>query len=115
MIELESKQMEAGVVEVVLQGDLNARGADQLTKFVDEMLAQNRHRMILDCGRLGYVSSAGMGTLIALHRQLQEIGGRLLIAGATGPVFELLELMNLGSILELHPDMDGARQAFDPT
>ncbi len=115
MIELKSKQMEAGVTEVILQGDLNARGADQLLKFVDGMLAQDRHRMILDCGGLGYVSSAGMGTLISLHRELQELGGRLLIAGATGSVFELLDMMNLGSILELHPDMDGARQAFDPT
>ena len=115
MIELDSKQMQAGVMEAVLQGDLNARGADQLLKFIDDMLVQGRNRVILDCGGLGYVSSAGMATLITLHRKLQDTGGRLLIAGATGPVFELLDLMNLGSILELYPDMDGARQAFNPT
>ncbi len=112
MIELNTQQMQAGVTEVVLGGELNGRGADQLRVLVDGMIAQSRTRMIFDCGGLKYVSSAGIGTLISLHRELREADGRLLLAGATGPVFELMGLMNLGSILDLYPDMDQARQAL---
>jgi anti-sigma B factor antagonist len=112
MIELNFMQMEAGVTELALQGDLNVTGADRLHKSVAELIAQGRCLLIVDCVGLKYVSSSGIGMLISLHRELREAGGQMLLAGATGPVFELLELMNLGSILELFADMDQARQAI---
>lgn len=109
------QEIVAGVWQIVLGGDLDGPGAVQLRDCIEQQLNLGRRKLILDCSVLTFASSAGIGELVALHRRVRETGGRVLIAGATGPVFEILGLMNLGSILELFPDAQQACRVFAPT
>jgi anti-sigma B factor antagonist len=96
-------ETDAGEWLIALLGDL------------DGQVALGHEKMILDCSGLLYASSAGIGTLVMLHRRVRAAGGRVLIAGAVGPVFEILGMMNLGSILELVMDTAEAKRIYATT
>lgn len=108
-------ETDTGVWLIVLSGDLDGAGAVQLRDGIEQQIALGRGKLILDCSGLTYASSAGIGALVALHRRVNAAGGRVLIAGAVGSVFEILGLMNLGSILELVADTAEARRVYATT
>ncbi len=101
-----------GITLIGLNQDLDSDTIKQLNAGVDNLLNTNRRRIIVDCARLTYVSSAGIGALVSLHRRVKDAQGAIRFTGTNGAVFEVLELMNLGSILNLSPDVDHARQAL---
>lgn len=109
------QEVEGGVTVLRLVGRLDGLSSPQLHDVLEKLINAGLRRVILDCGKLSYVSSAGIGTLITLHRRMDAAGGQVKIAGATGAVFEVLELMNLGTILKLYSDVGQARLAFQTT
>jgi anti-sigma B factor antagonist len=113
-MELIFQEVDGDVTIISLDGGLDGTTSTQLRDGVEKLINVGLRRIIVDCNKLGYVSSAGIGTLITLHRRMKNAGGQVKIAGATGAVFEVLELMNLGTILELYPDVDRALLAFRP-
>lgn len=134
-MELNVQEVQEGITLITLGSILDSATLQSLRDRIDQLLDANRCRIILDCSKLAFVSSAGIGAIVSLHRRVQEAGGKfggesrgesggesggdsggqLWIAGATGAVFEVLELMNLGSILNLSDDVEHARLALGPT
>jgi len=114
-MELSIQEVREGITLITLDGGLDSATLRSLREGIDQLLGAGRCRILLDCAKLTYVSSAGIGAIVSLHRRVQETGGQLWIAGATGAVFEVLKLMNLGSILNLSDDVELATEAMGPT
>ncbi len=108
-------QADGGTTIIALAGDLDSAGAGLLRNEVDNLLVSGARRIVLDCSEVGYASSAGIGALIHTHRAARSAGGRVLVVGTDGPVFEVLGLMNLGSILELYTNEADALSALIQT
>ncbi len=88
----------------------SAQFLDQLEKLVQSGL----RKIIVDCSRLNYVSSAGLGLLMRVHRLLAKHGGDVKLAGIRGMLTTLLATVHLDRIFEFYPDVDRARLAFRP-
>lgn len=65
-------------------------------------LLEGRARVLLDLGALRFVDSAGLGALLACLRVLSGHGGDLRLCGVVGPVRQLVELVRLHKIVEVH-------------
>lgn len=59
--------------------------------------------LLLDLGEVRYVSSAGLGALIAFHRKVRAAGGRFALANTTHAVREVLTLTRLDKLLDVLP------------
>ena len=66
---------EAG--HIVFQGRLDASQADRARKALDAVVES----CIIDFGGLDYISSAGLGILLATQKRLSESGHALAITG----------------------------------
>jgi anti-sigma B factor antagonist len=82
-----------------------------LSRFVGEILKKNS-KLILELSGVSAIDSAGIGELALLETWAQERKADLKCAGANPVVRTLLELTNLDSVLELHPTLDAALEAF---
>jgi len=125
-MEFRPQQLRDGITLITLDGGLDNASLKTLRNSIDKLLADGRNRIVIDCAKLTFVSSAGIGALVMLHRQIKEAGasggnfggksgGELRISGAAGAVFEVMELMNLGSILNLSDNVQQACQALGQT
>jgi anti-anti-sigma factor len=64
---------------------------------------QNRSPLLLDFGNVHSVSSAALGTLVALHRGLLAAGRRLTFRNLNPEVYEVFAVTRLDRLLDLRP------------
>jgi anti-anti-sigma factor len=100
------------VIIVHCQGRIVYRDeASALSRLVDELM-RSGSKVVLDLSGVSSMDSAGIGELALLQTWAQERKANLKCAGANELVSTLLELTNLDSVVEVHPTVDAALQAF---
>ena len=108
-------EMDKDVLIVRADGALNAESADdfikQLTGFIDNGLS----RIIVDCSKLEYISSYGLGVLVRLHAKLAKRGGDVKLASVPGLIEQVLQVTRLNTLFSIYPDVSQARLAFPPS
>jgi anti-anti-sigma factor len=69
-------------------------------------------RVAVDCSKLLYMSSQGLGLLAGLHRKLLVQRGQLVLFAANARIKKSLDLLGLESRLTLCPDRQTALQVL---
>jgi stage II sporulation protein AA (anti-sigma F factor antagonist) len=87
--------------------------AAALSRLVGEFL-EHGGKVVLDLSGVKSIDSAGIGELIFLHTRAQSQHADLKYASPTPWVRELLDLTNVDSVLEIHPNVCDALAAFQP-
>jgi anti-anti-sigma factor len=85
--------------------------AASLSQVVGAVL-QNGGKVVIDLSGVKSIDSAGIGELVFLHTQAQSQKAELKVASPSPIVRELLDLTNVDSLLEIHPNLDEAMAAF---
>lgn len=109
---LEARILEGDILAIVLRGDLDSAATPEFDRVVRQHLEAGRSRIIIDCRHLGYISSLGLGSLVALQTRLRRRGGAVKLAAIQGPVMQVLRAVRLDRVLDLYGDQEFARQAF---
>jgi len=81
-------------------GQLTEKECAAFLEALVRELATPAERLVLDLGGLMYMSSAGLGTLVAIHKRFVDAGRRLVLAGANSRVRKLLALTSLDRLIE---------------
>jgi anti-anti-sigma factor len=61
-------------------------------------------RVLLDFGRVKFLSSSMIGTLITLHRKSQGIGGKVVVCGLAPQLSNAFKILKLDGMLNFAPD-----------
>jgi len=75
-----------------------------LSKLIDD----GARKLVIDVAGLTHIDSAGVGMLVACNGRMEQQGGRVRVAGAQGSVEKTFEIVHLGRILPLDPDVVSA-------
>jgi len=101
------------VLEIKLNGRLDATWSDLVSGALAESMRAGEHRLALDMEQVSYLSSAGIRVLMQAYKQLRAIDGRLCIVRPSIPVRSTLELSGLGMLFaDRSPD---PRSAPEPS
>jgi len=107
---------ERGDLDVVeLDGSLDAYSFPRLETTLNTLRDNNRNRVILDCSKLDYVSSAALGALIGFARRARENDGDLKLSLLSPKILNIVELLGFHKILEVHSDVNTAVETFSGT
>jgi len=101
-------RLEGADMHVELEGRMDAAWSGTVGKTLQETLLVGCHSVILDLGKVNYVSSAGIRVLMLVAKQLKGIGGRLQISDQSHQVREVLEMVGF------HRLIDGPPAAIPP-
>lgn len=78
----------------------------QLYRLVDE---EDRRHLVLDFGRVQYISSQFIGILLSLHHRLTKLPKSELVLCNVGPrLMELLKITRLEKVLTIRSTANGA-------
>jgi anti-sigma B factor antagonist len=58
----------------------------------------------LDCNRLEYISSAGLGVLLKTQKRLLAAGGKLRLTGVSRHLHDIFMYSGFDQIIEIEPD-----------
>ena len=93
---------------LALGGELDLETLPQVAQALTELRRTGYLRVVIDLSALTFCDSSGLSALLRGNRALRTDGGRLLVAGARGPVRRLMEVTDMGRVLELEPDVGSA-------
>jgi len=111
-MELYYHELDKSVLIMSADGGLNADTAADFVKQLEDLIDYGVKKMIIDCSRLSYISSYGIGVLVRLHNRLVKHGGHVKIASPPGKVLQALAIVRLAQMFEIYPDLEQARLAF---
>ena len=95
-----------------LNGSLDAYSFPRLESALNDLREKKRHRVVLDCNALDYISSAALGALIGFARRARENSGDLKLADLSPRIFNIVELLGFHKILEISPTVNEAAARF---
>jgi anti-sigma B factor antagonist len=84
---------------VVISGRLDATQAAAAQAYLDRLGGV----VTVDCARLEYLSSAGLGVLLKTHKRLLGAGGRLRLTEVNRLLQDIFSYSGFDQILEIEP------------
>lgn len=113
-MELYYSEVDDDILIIRADGGLNSENAN---KFVDELVTlieDGQTKIVVDCTRLDYISSHGLGVLVGLHAKLAKRGGDVKLACVKSFVEKMLTTLRLNTFFEIYPDVSRACLMFRP-
>jgi anti-sigma B factor antagonist len=105
--------LQADISIISLEGFVDAHTAPQFEKAVQSEIEAGHFRLVVDCARLNYISSAGLGVFMSFVEEVREQGGDIKICGLTSKVRNTFEILGFQDLFELLADVPTAVQHFE--
>jgi anti-anti-sigma factor len=103
------QSQESGQVVFLVSGRMDAENAPQFEQKCRACIAEGHTSLVVDLGKLVYISSMGLRSFISVAKTLQEKEGTLRICNLKGLVKQVFEITGL---LELFPVYESVEAAL---
>ncbi len=96
---------------LILDGELDASSAVVLDTELNKPELLKYKKVLIDCQRLSYISSAGLGVFISHLQRLQDANVKLVFFNMQEKVFNVFEILGLDSLMNIAPTQEAALAA----
>ena len=100
-----------GVTLFALDGGLDHTNTDAFVQAMYKALDAGSSCVVLDLGRLSFISSWGLGSLVRVHHHFATRGGRVVFANLHSATASILRLSHLDRLFDLYPTVAAALAA----
>jgi anti-sigma B factor antagonist len=101
----------ADVAVLRLEGSLDAYSLPDLEKKMKQAIAEERHRIIVNCKKLKFLSSPGMGFFLGTLGELEKKGGSIVFVEISQP--EVHDAMNLLGFFDVFSVFNDEKEALE--
>ena len=101
-----------GLTVLALDGFLDAHTAPEFESAIQSDIDAGHLQFVVDCAKLTYISSAGLGVFMGFIEELRERGGDIKICGLTPKVEQVFEILGFHALYDIVPDVPAAVQRF---
>ncbi len=100
---------------VELKGYLDAHTAPELETTLQQLLADKKFNIIVNCRDLNYISSAGLGVFMAFIEDVRQQKGDIKLSNMSPKVYNVFDLLGFPILYEIFKDEKEAIRKFsDP-
>ncbi|GMU96627.1 MULTISPECIES: STAS domain-containing protein [Ignavibacterium] len=113
MAEFNTTLKEQGDISIIkLKGYLDAHTAPVLENKFNELISNNRYKIVVDFQDLAYISSAGLGVFMAYIEKVRENQGDIKLASMSDKVFNIFDLLGFPLLYEIFKTEEEAIKKF---
>ncbi len=104
-----------GVCVLAVEGYLDAHTAPAFETAIEDEIRSGRVRLVVDCSRLTYISSAGLGVFMSFLEEIREQGGDIKLAAITPKVFQVFDVLGFPQLFDITGSVEAAVARFSQT
>lgn len=104
--------IEDGLSIISLEGFVDAHTAPQFENTMQSEVDKGRSKIIVNCEKLNYISSAGLGVFMSFIEDVREKGGDIKISGLIPKVKQTFDILGFQDIFDMLEDIETAKQKF---
>lgn len=94
-----------------VEGDLDASSSIILDNAMQEAIQRNEKAIIVNCEKLNYISSAGLGVFMSHLSDLEEKNIFFALCSMNEKVKNVFDILGLGELIKHYPSQELALQA----
>lgn len=98
-----------------LSGFLDAHTAPVFESNLQNLIKEERFRIIINHRDLDYISSAGLGVFMGFIEEIRDKGGDIKLSNMSPKVFKVFDLLGFPALFEIFDDEKEALQKFHAT
>ena len=83
-----------------LDGKFDAVSAPEAEKVIDKVISDGAKKIIINMGKVHYISSAGLRTLLIAAKDIKEEKGKIVICSMSEAVSRVFEISGFSTIFE---------------
>ncbi|MGQ0732258.1 MAG: STAS domain-containing protein [Acidobacteriota bacterium] len=88
-----------GGLDVTVDGRIDGYWADHLDTALVQAVREGHHRIAVECSKVSFLSSAGIGILAKHYKELTRIGGTFQVVNPSKAVATVLQITKLADLL----------------
>lgn len=104
---------EKGYNILVVMGEIDASSSIELDNAMQKAVDEADRNLLIDCSRLEYISSAGLGVFMSYLDDIKRRDIRLIFFGINDKVLNVFQILGLDQLLEIHKNKQEAKKALD--
>lgn len=109
---IKSYVVDDDILVIQLHGNFDGDAIPEFKEVVQKHFDEGKRKVIIDCAHLGYITSLGIGSLVALQTRLRRKGGEVKLAALQGLAAEVIRMVKIDKLLDIYGDTAFAQEAF---
>jgi anti-sigma B factor antagonist len=106
MLETEVFDIDPDITVISCAGRFTLGSQLRLTEsMINTLIQKGSRKLVVDLTHTEIVDSAGLGVLMHVYGEMEQLGGALRVAGANDRVSNLFQITHTNGILALDPDL----------
>ncbi len=93
---------------ILIEGELDASSSIMLDTTLTEALTQKENKILVDCGRLNYISSAGLGVFMSYLQDFENNGVSMALYNVSEKVKNVFTILGLDNLIKIVPSKEEA-------
>lgn len=102
-----------GIVDIVaVSGSIDALTASELVKMLNEHIYDGHPNVIVDFGKVEFMSSAGLRAILTSVKEARAAGGDFRLASPQPSIDKVLKMAGFHNIVKIYPSVEEALASF---
>ena len=98
-----SAREDQDVTLIYPKGFINAHTVRLFEGEIQKALQQRRFKIVLSCGELAYIASAGLGAIMGAIEEIRDNGGDLRLAEMNDTIRNIFEILGFHHLYKMFP------------
>ncbi|SKC72977.1 STAS domain-containing protein [Ohtaekwangia koreensis] len=104
------RMQEDGADVIALIGEIDASSSIELDLAIAKSVGEGFTKILVDCGALEYISSAGLGVFMSYIEEFKDRDIRMVLYGMSERVANTFSILGLNELLQIGKDKVEAKQ-----
>jgi anti-sigma B factor antagonist len=96
-----------------LKGFLDAHTAPNFEHAIQELLEENRFKIIISMSDLNYISSAGLGVFMGFIEEIRENSGDIKLSNMSDKVYKVFDLLGFPALYQIFKEEAEAEEEYN--
>ncbi|SHK04831.1 anti-anti-sigma regulatory factor, SpoIIAA [Hathewaya proteolytica DSM 3090] len=97
------------VLIIRMYGELDHHTCEEVRNKLDDRIEREKvKKVILDFRAITFMDSSGIGVIIGRYKKINQSGGKICVAEATGTVEKVFMLSGMNKIIDIYTTVDNA-------
>ena len=96
-----------------LKGFLDAHTAPQFEQAIQDLIGEQRFKIIVSMSSLNYISSAGLGVFMGFIEEIRENKGDIKLSNMSDKVFKVFDLLGFPALYQIYREEAEAEAKYN--
>ncbi len=106
------QRLKHGLWLVEVSGRLDQSQTAALDDTLDELLADEAPRLIVNLSDVAYVNSGGLRSLVSAWRRARQAQGDVILYGLNARLSDIFSMVGFDKVFDIVADLDSAQKAL---